>query len=556
MKRILFISCFLIISVFQSFGQLLTHNISFSHADSLRGSFTQERIWWDALHYNLSVKFDIPVRLISGCNIITYKVLSPYQIMQIDLMEPLQIDSVIQEHKKLNYRRDGNAYFINLIQQQSIFEINKIAIYYHGVPTEAKNPPWDGGVAWKKDSENNPWVSITSQGVGAGIWFPNKDHQYDEPDSATMHYIVDDKLEVVSNGRHISDVNNGNGYITHTWKVSSPINNYNIIPYIGKYAHSHETYQGLNGPLDVDIYFLGYDMQKAREHVLPQLMQTLKAFEYWFGPYPFYNDGFKMVEAPYLGMEHQTAIAYGNQFKNGYLGFDVTGTGVGLKFDYIVVHESSHEWFGNNITTKEIADMWVHEGFANYSEALYAEYWYGKDAATQFMVGLRSSITNTAPVIGYYNVNEEGSDDMYPKGAEMIHTIRQVIDNDSLFRQILIGMNSHFYHQVVRTEQIENYISEKSGKDLSKIFDQYLRTIQIPQLEYKIIKEGKKSFLSYRWTNCIDGFNMPVKVKINGNYQFVYPTSEWSRISVLKNFKVDETGFVDPNFYVTSLKVE
>lgn len=476
--------------------------------------------------------------------------------MQIDLMEPLQIDSVIQEHKKLNYRRDGNAYFINLIQQQSIFEINKIAIYYHGVPTEAKNPPWDGGVAWKKDSENNPWVSITSQGVGAGIWFPNKDHQYDEPDSATMHYIVDDKLEVVSNGRHISDVNNGNGYITHTWKVSSPINNYNIIPYIGKYAHSHETYQGLNGPLDVDIYFLGYDMQKAREHVLPQLMQTLKAFEYWFGPYPFYNDGFKMVEAPYLGMEHQTAIAYGNQFKNGYLGFDVTGTGVGLKFDYIVVHESSHEWFGNNITTKEIADMWVHEGFANYSEALYAEYWYGKDAATQFMVGLRSSITNTAPVIGYYNVNEEGSDDMYPKGAEMIHTIRQVIDNDSLFRQILIGMNSHFYHQVVRTEQIENYISEKSGKDLSKIFDQYLRTIQIPQLEYKIIKEGKKSFLSYRWTNCIDGFNMPVKVKINGNYQFVYPTSEWSRISVLKNFKVDETGFVDPNFYVTSLKVE
>lgn len=538
------------------YAQLLTQQSSYTHADSLRGSITKERIWWDALHYELSVKFDIPNKSISGSNSITYKVLSPCQTMQIDLMDPLQIDSIIQEHKKLNYKKDGNAYFINLIQQQFIFEINQIAIYYHGVPQEAINPPWDGGVVWKQDAENNPWVSVACQGVGPSIWFPNKDHQYDEPDSATMHFTVDDKLEVVSNGRHIKDVNPGNGYITHTWKVSSPINNYNIIPYIGKYAHSHESYKGLNGPLDVDLYFLGYDMQKAREHVLPDLLKTIEAFEYWWGPYPFYNDGFKMVEAPYLGMEHQGAIAYGNQFKNGYLGYDLSGTGEGLKWDYIVIHESGHEWFGNNITTKDIADMWAQEGITNYGEALFTQYWFGKEAGDKYVQGIRSGIENKSPMIGIYNVNEEGPGDIYNKGANLMHTIRQVIDNDSLFRQILIGLNSHFYHQVVRTEQIENYISSTSGKDFSKVFDQYLRTIQIPQLEYKIIKEGKKSFLSCRWANCIDGFDMPVKVKVNGNYQFIYPTAEWNKILMIKNFKIDDADFVDPNFYVEVKKVE
>jgi aminopeptidase N len=556
LKRFIILGSVLFISTLSGYAQLSSQKTTYTHADSLRGSISKERIWWDALHYELSVKFDIPNKSISGSNSITYKVLSPFQTMQIDLMEPLQIDSIIQEHKKLNYKKDGNAYFINLIQQQFIFEINKIAIYYHGVPIEAINPPWDGGVVWKQDAENNPWVSVACQGTGSSIWFPNKEHQYDEPDSVTMHFTADDKLEVVSNGRHIQDVNLGNGYITHTWKVSSPINNYNIIPYIGKYAHSHESYKGLNGPLDVDLYFLSYDMQKAREHVLPELLKTIEAFEYWFGPYPFYKDGFKMVEAPYLGMEHQSAIAYGNQFKNGYLGFDMSGSGVGLKFDYIVVHETSHEWFGNNITTKDIADMWVHEGFGNYSEVLFSEYWYGKEAADKYVQGIRTNIENNSPMIGVYNVNEEGPGDMYNKGANLIHTIRQVIDNDSLFRQILIGLNSHFYHQVVRTEQIENYISENSGKDFSKVFDQYLRTIQIPQLEYKIIKEGKKSFLSYHWTNCIDGFNMPVKVKINDAYQFIYPTAEWNKILLTKNFMIDATNFVDPNFYVTVMKVE
>jgi len=546
-----------LISATGAHAQLLSQQQpAFTHADSLRGSITKERIWWDALHYNLSVQFDITHKSISGCNIITYKVLSPYQTMQIDLMEPLMIDSIMQSGKKLNYRKDGNAYFVAIAETQYIFEINQLEVYYHGIPIEAKNPPWDGGVIWKKDAESNPWVSVACQGVGPSIWFPNKDHQYDEPDSVTINITADEGLEVVSNGRHIKNIDNHNGYVTHTWKVNNPINNYNIIPYIGKYGQKHNTYKGKNGTLDVDLFFLSYDMQKATEHVLPDLLKTIEALEYWYGPYPFYNDGFKMVEAPHLGMEHQSAIAYGNQFKNGYLGFDLSGTGVGLKWDYIVVHESAHEWFGNNITTKDIADMWVQEGFAQYSEVLFTEYWFGKDDANTYVQGVREGIANDRPLIGIYNVNQEGSGDMYPKGANLIHTIRQVIDNDSLFREILRGLNGHFYHQVVRTEQIENYISTHAGINLDKVFDQYLRNTQIPQLEYKLVKEKKNYVLSSRWTNCIEGFDMPVRVKVNDQWQMIYPTTEWGSTPVSKKAKIDDMDFADKNFYITTIRVE
>jgi aminopeptidase N len=531
-------------------AQFLHKQKGFSHADSLRGSVTKERMWWDALHYNLSVKFNIPEKSVSGSNVISYKVLFPHQIMQIDLMEPLVIDSIVQNRKKLNFRKDGNAYFAELKEQQCIFEINKIEIYYHGIPQEAVFPPWDGGITWADDAENNPWVSASCQGVGPSIWFPNKDHQYDEPDSATVHYTVPETLDVVANGRHISTVDNHDGFVTHTWRIVNPINNYNIIPYIGKYSHSPHSYSGLNGPLDVDLYFLNYNMQLAEQHVLPDLLKTIEAFEYWFGPYPFYSDGFKMVEAPYLGMEHQSAIAYGNKFKKGYLGKDLSGTGVGLKWDYIVVHETGHEWFGNNITTKDIADMWVQEGFTQYSEVLYTEYWFGKEAADTYCQGIRSSIGNSTPLIGPYNVNREGSGDMYPKGANLLHTIRQVINNDSLFRSILIGLNRDFYHQVVRTEQVEQYISAHAGMDLQKIFDQYLRNTMIPQLEYKVVKETDGTFLAYRWTNCIDGFDMPLRVKVNGAWMHIAPSTDWQTSGSLPECQIDENDFADKNYYI------
>ena len=275
----------------------------------------------------------------------------------------------------------------------------------------------------------------------------------------------------------------------------------------------------------------------------------LNAFEHWFGPYPFYEDSFKLVEVPYLGMEHQSSVTYGNQYKNGYLGRDLSRSGWGLKFDFIIIHESGHEWFANNITNKDVADMWIHEGFTAYSETLYTDYHYGKEAGNDYITGTRRNIKNDRPIIGIYNLNHEGSGDMYPKAANMLHTIRQLIDNDEKFRQILIGLNKTFYHQTVTTKQIEDYISVNSQMDLTKVFDQYLRTTMIPAFEYKI-KEGE---LQYRYNNVVDGFDMPLKVSLGSKTLWIKPNQQWQKMDIDRSL---DTGFtIDRNFYVISTKL-
>jgi len=510
--------CLLLLINVQLKAQLMVPKNVFTHADTLRGSNGPGRIWWDALKYDIHVKFNIDDSTISGYNIIQFKTLKPGKIMQIDLQEPLILDSVkcfIGSYKvnlsSNSFEKEGNAYFIKTPNLQSqipkLNNENFLTLYYHGKPQIARRPPWDGGLIWKKDKGNNPWISIACQGLGASVWYPCKDIQSDEPDSAEMHITIPDSLVAVGNGRFREKTINGDGTATYDWAVTSPINNYTIIPYIGRYVHFSEVYKGEAGDLDMDYWVLDSNLEKAKEH-FKDAPRMMKAFEYWFGPYPFYKDGYKLVDAPHLGMEHQSATAYGNQYKMGYLGRDLSGSGWGLKFDYIIIHESGHEWFANNITTKDIADMWVHEGFTNYSEVLFTEYYYGKEAATAYITGIRKGIGNKVPIIGQYGVNKEGSGDMYSKGANMIHNIRQVINNDSLFRKILRGLNKTFYHQTVTTKQIENYISTQSKINFSKVFDQYLRNSSIPVLEYK--QDGNK--LSYRYTGCIKGFTMPLKV--------------------------------------------
>jgi aminopeptidase N len=406
--------------------------------------------------------------------------------------------------------------------------------------------PWDGGWVWAKDELGRPWMSVACQGLGASVWYPCKDHQSDEPDNgASLTINVPDTLIAVSNGKLKAKTSNG-ALASYTWEVSSPINTYNIVPYIGKYVNWTEAFNGEEGNLDCSYWVLDYNLDKAKKQ-FTQVPQMLKAFEHWFGPYPFYEDGYKLVDAPYLGMEHQSGVAYGNGYTNGYLGKKYpSSSDWALKFDYIIVHESGHEWFANNITTKDIADMWVHEGFTNYSEDLFIEYYYGKPAATDYMLGLRNHIQNDKPIIGIYGVNKEGSGDMYAKGANMIHTLRQIINDDEKFRSILRGLNKDFYHQVVTTKQIEDYISQKSGKDFSKVFDQYLRTDQIPILELKADKDK----LEYRWTNCIDAFDMPVKLS---NGIWLQPTTQWTKL------KADNSDFknvdVDKNFYIKTRRV-
>ncbi|WP_367864565.1 M1 family metallopeptidase [Pedobacter sp. WC2423] len=546
MKRLFISTLIVFIALFQANAQLLQGKHTFSRADTLRGMLTPLRTCYDINYYHLDVKVDIGSKSISGSNEFNFTATTDFKQLQFDLFSNLTIEKVVYKNQELPFKREFNAVFVTFPATIKKGAKDKFEVFYSGSPVIARKPPWDGGFIFSKDEAGDPWVSVACQGFGASSWWPTKEHQSDEVDSVLISISVPKDLQEVSNGRLRSVVDKPDGYKQYNWFVANPINNYNITFYIGKYAHWTDLYKGEDGDLTLDYWSLKADSAKARPHWDADVKPMLKAFEHWFGPYPFYKDGYKLVQAPHLGMEHQSAVAYGNQFKMGYLGNDLSGSGWGLKFDFITVHESGHEWFGNNITSKDIADMWIHESFTNYSESLMVESLYGKEASTAYVVGIRHKIQNDVPIIGVYNVNHEGSGDMYYKGANMLHTIRQLIQDDEKFRQILRGLNKTFYHQTVTTAQVENYISKESGLKLSKVFDQYLRTIQVPVLSYKI-KNGK---LTYRWTNVVEGFNMPVKVSLKpGTFSFIYPTTTSKTIAVQSG--IDESSFkADPNFYI------
>ncbi|MGV3603890.1 MAG: M1 family metallopeptidase [Dyadobacter fermentans] len=514
----------------------------FTHADTLRGSITPERAWWDLTYYHLSVRPNEKDSTLTGSTVIRYKVLKPHQTMQVDLQEPLNITRVVQDGETLSYRRDGNAFFITLKKTQETGKAESIEVFYTGKPRLAKRPPWDGGVQWVPDGKGNTIISTSCQGLGASVWWPCKDHMYDEPDSMLISITVPKNLMDVSNGNLRSVVENSDNSHTFNWYVDNPINNYGVNMNVANYVSWKETFKGEKGDLQLSYYVLPQNLEKAKEQ-FKQAPKMLKAFEHWFGPYPFYEDGYKLVEVPYLGMEHQSSVTYGNGYKMGYLGKDLSNTGWGLKWDFIIIHESGHEWFANNITYKDVADMWVHESFTNYSENLYTEYYFGKKAGEDYVIGTRGLIANDIPIVGIYGVNKEGSKDMYYKGGNMLHTIRQVVNDDEKWRQILRGLNKTFYHQTVDGSQIEQYVSEHAGRDLSKVFDQYLRDVRIPVLEYAFGSKG----LQYRWINVINGFDMPVKVKLaSGKEEMLNPTTDWKTLKV----KGDKALTIDRNFYV------
>ena len=535
--------CISLLLIFTTLSSGLAQQSNFSKQDTLRGSITPERVWWDLLHYNLDFKVSPSSKSIEGSNLIRYEVLSQNQLMQIDLQPPMEITSVLENNKELNYNREGNVYYIQLKKNQQIGAINEITIHFKGAPKISNNPPWDDGFTWGKDNNGTDFIATSCQGGGSSIWWPSKDHMYDEPDQGIELSITAPKhLISVSNGRHIQTKENSNKTNTSTWKVVNPINNYGVNINIGDYVHFTEEYKGKKGVLDCDYYVVSYNLEKAKKQ-FKEVSRTLEAFEHWFGPYPFYEDSYKLVEVPYLGMEHQSSVTYGNGYKNGYKGIDLSGTGWGLKFDFIIVHESGHEWFANNITNIDIADMWIHESFTAYSENLFLDYHFGTEASNAYVTGTRKNIQNDKPIIGNYNVNNSGSSDMYYKGANMLHTLRQIIDNDKKWRSILVGLNKDFYHQTVTTQQIENYIDKYFEIDLKPFFNQYLRTIKIPTLDYKL----ENNNLLYKWSNVIDGFSIPIKVFINSTSQWIRPTSRWKKLLSDKNIN---SFSVDNNFYI------
>ena len=544
MKKIAILLLMTSFSVIKAQGLLNKKETTFTRQDSLRGSITKERAWWDLKHYHLSIKVNPADSTISGSNTIRYQVLQENSVMQIDLQNPMAITNVTQDGKPLTYKREGNVYFITLTAPQKVGTTKEVVVFYGGKPKVAVNPPWDGGITWKKDKNGNPFIASSCQGLGASVWWPNKDHMYDEVDEGMKISVnVPGNLTDVSNGRLQSVQKEKDGTKTFHWVVKNPINNYGVNINIGDYVSFSEKYKGEKGDLDCTYYVLRDDLAKAKKQ-FQDVPKMLKAFEHWFGPYPFYEDSYKLVQAPYLGMEHQSSVTYGNKFLNGYLGRDLSGTGWGMKFDFIIIHESGHEWFANNITYKDIADMWIHESFTTYSETLFVDYVFGKADGNKYLQGLRGNIQNDKPIIGTYGIRNEGSGDMYPKGANMIHTIRQVINNDEKFRQILRGLNKDFYHQTVTASQIQNYFSEKSGIDLKSIFDQYLTTIKIPTLEYK--QNGNQ--LTYKWTNVVPNLKLPIRL---ADGQELKPTEEWQTATL----KSSDEWKVDPNYYIFTKKI-
>jgi len=539
MKKQLIFFVLLTVSYFGFSQGSLSDKEKFNRQDTLRGSITPEREWWDLTYYHLDIDVNPNDKFISGKNTIQYEVLKPYQTMQIDLQSPMEITKVIQNGKELDVEHDGNAHFIQLNDKQNIGDINSVIVHYKGFPKEAKRAPWDGGFSWKKDNNGKHFIATSCQGLGASVWWPNKDHMYDEVDSMLISVTNPKGLTNISNGR-LRKLENKDDKVTSHWFVDNPINNYGVNLNIGDYANFSEIYKGEKGNLDMDYWVLRDNLEKAKEH-FKDAPKMMKAFEHWFGPYPFYEDSFKLVEVPYLGMEHQSSVTYGNQYKKGYLGRDLSSSGWGLKFDFIIIHEAGHEWFANNITNKDAADMWIHEGFTAYSENLFLDYYYGKEASADYVIGTRANIRNDKPLIGPYNVNKEGSSDMYYKGANLLHTIRQIIEDDDLWRKILRGLNEEFYHQTVTTKQVEDYINNYSWTSLTSIFDQYLRSEKIPRLDYKF--ENDEFF--YKWSNVIDGFDMPVKITLDNETSLFFPETKWKSTPIKKEaIVVDRTSIL------------
>ena len=521
----------------------------FSRQDMLRGTVTPERQWWDVQHYKLSLQVMPETKSIKGSNVITFKATADGDRMQIDLQKPLEVTRVVHDGKDLELEREGKVYWVTFKDNVKEGEEHKVEVFYEGRPRQSTRPPWSGGFSWREDSKGNPFIATTCQGIGASIWWPNKDHGADEPDRG-MDIIatVPAGLVAVANGR-LQERSTDDAAKTSTfhWRVTNPINNYGVNLNIGNYVSMPSSYDGEGGKLDVEYWVLEHQEEQAKKQFV-EVPRTLEAFEHWFGKYPFYEDSYKIVVVPYLGMEHQSSVTYGNGFQNGYRGRDLSATGVGMKFDFIVVHESAHEWWGNNISMKDAADMWIHESFANYAENLFVEYHFTEEEAQDYVIGCRKLIGNDTPIIGVYGVNKSGSGDMYYKGGNMLHTMRHMLNDDARWRRVLRGLNQEFWHKTIGTAEFEDYMSRECGFDYSLVFDQYLRTTKIPVLRYSAVDGA----VTMWWEDVVPGFAVPVLVSINGEEHRLTVAEDPVKVAIdgeLQSFQLDR------NFYM-SVKVE
>ncbi|MFP9115119.1 M1 family metallopeptidase [Flavobacterium sp. RHBU_3] len=520
---------------------LSTYAQNYTRRDSLQGGLRPERTSYDVLRYDLNISVDPEKKFIKGYNDITFKATEATSRIQVDLFENMKIDGITLDKVKPTYKRDNDAVFITFPKPLEKDKEYTLRFSYSGNPVIAKNAPWDGGFVFTQDTNGKPWIGVAVQGTGASLWYPVKDHQTDEPDrGASIKVAVPNGLMDVSNGRFMGSTDLKNGYTRWDWEVKNPINNYDITVNIADYEHIHDEYNSLS----LDYYVLRGNVDKAKTQ-FDEVKPMLQCFEEKFGPYPFYEDGYKLVETPYLGMEHQSAVAYGNNYRKGYMGMDISGTGVGMKFDYIVVHESGHEWFGNSITSKDIADMWIHEGFTTYSETVYIECRQGYDQAMKYIYGQRRSVENRKPAIGIFGVNKEGSGDMYFKGALMLNTMRNIVNDDAKWWKLIYNYSTTYKKQVIDTETVVNFFNKETGINLTPVFNQYLRYAKIPVLQLKL--EG--TILQYRWVTDEPNFAMPIEISLGSKTLRLDATNDWKKETIQATSLSDVT-VADKKFYV------
>ena len=533
---------FVTVATAQRSGETLV----FTRADTLRGMLTPLRTCYDVTYYHLDVRIDTLKKALSGSNTIHFRAVDDFDRMQVDLFSNLNVDGITIDGSAATYEREFNAVFVTLPSKVKKGTVHELKFSYSGTPQIATNPPWQGGLTWRYDIEGNPWVCVTCQGTGASIWWPNKDHQSDEPDSMMISITVPPGLEDVSNGKLRAVTTLPDGWKKYDWFVGNPINNYNVTINIGKFAHFSDTYKGEEHELSLEYYVMPQNLEKAKAQ-FQQVKPMLKCFEKFFGPYAFWKDGYKLVESPHNGMEHQSAVAYGNGYIQGYRGR--ASSAVGMKFDFIIVHESAHEWWGNSLTSSDIADMWLHESFGAYAEAVYVECLYGREESLKYINGKKSNVRNDRPIIGIYNVQYRGSGDMYDKGQLVLNTLRSVIDNDKLWFEIVRGFAVKHARSIVQANDFFGFVKEKTGKDLSYFFDQYLKHTKIPVLQVNVVKKGMDVTAMYRWDAEVQNFAMPVKVTTSpGKFEFLYPTTSWNTAKLNLNdpseFQVAEDLFL------------
>ncbi len=520
---------------------LINQKKEYTRADTLRGSLRPERTCYDVTYYELDVKVDTVKRSVTGSNRIVYKAVEDFTTLQLDLFDNMKVIAITAGGKELRYRREYNAIFVEMPETVKAGTTGELLVNYFGVPTVAKRAPWDGGFSWSYDRNGHTWIGVSCEGMGASSWWPCKDWLGDEPDSMRIHCNVPGGLRCVSNGREEPASEKEDGTTTYNWLVSYPINSYNVTLNIGDYVEFSDEYIADDKTkLPLNYYVMRYNLDKARLHFM-QVKPMLKCYEKYLGKYPFWNDGYALVETPYLGMEHQGAIAYGNKYLTGYAGTDYSR--IGLDFDYIIIHETGHEWWGNSVSCNDIADMWIHESFCTYTESIYVECMFGKDTAIKYINAHKAHIGNKEPIVGPYGVNEEGDGDMYAKGALFLNTIRSIVNDDTRWWGLIKGMcDTTFKMKNIGYTDVLAYFNQKTGKELSTVFAQYLKHPAIPVFHYKLKKVRRGEYeLTYYWQADATGFAMPVIVSTTGNKTMQLPATTMGQTTTLKLKK--ETDF-------------